>query len=107
MVENYDYFFLPYYRYYKAIRSSHLHADISSLVEFDDTDVSVAGFGPVQRQKIGLARAVYAQRDINLLDEPLNDLTYLERLQLFEKCVMQAFADRTVIVASERIEVRI
>ncbi|XP_058795165.1 ATP-binding cassette sub-family C member 12-like isoform X2 [Phymastichus coffea] len=91
-------------RYYQAIRSSNLHSEMPRLAELDDTEVSAADLGPVLRQKIGLARLVYAQRDINLLDEPLADLSYKERLEVFDKCVVQRLAGKTVIVATDKIE---
>ncbi|OXU29329.1 hypothetical protein TSAR_006531 [Trichomalopsis sarcophagae] len=91
-------------RYYRTLRASQLSQDISTMPEMDDTDVQVAELGPLQRQKIGLARAVYAQRDINLMDEPLKDLEPKDRVEVFDKCVLQLLASKTVIVASDRIE---
>ena len=93
-------------RYFEAIRAAHLNADIAKLAEQDGTDVSTAGLSAITRQKIGIARAVYAKRDINLMDEPLAELSYSEAVEVFDN-VLDEMTGSTVIVASDRLEVHL
>ncbi|XP_046423906.1 ATP-binding cassette sub-family C member 12-like isoform X1 [Neodiprion fabricii] len=92
-------------RYYKALQSCQLNADITLLPASDDTDLTEVNLSPAQKQRITLARAVYARRDINLLDNPLADVSDVnESNQIFEKCFLEAMGRKTVIMVSEKIQ---
>ncbi|XP_014203938.1 multidrug resistance-associated protein 5-like [Copidosoma floridanum] len=91
-------------RYYRVMRSTQLHSEIAGLPALDDTDLGAAEFGPAQRQKIGLARVLYAQRDINLLDEPLASVGHRECLEILDAVLQRQLAGKTVVLASDRIE---
>lgn len=94
------------FRYYKAIRSCLLHTDMALLPASDDTDLTEINLSTAQKQQITLARAVYARRDINLLDNPLADVIDVnESNQIFEKCCLETMGRKTVIMVSEKIQV--
>ncbi|KAJ8667142.1 hypothetical protein QAD02_008804 [Eretmocerus hayati] len=106
-------------RYRRALRVSGLQNEITALAELDDTELRPRELLQTQPRlchKVGLARAIYAQRDICLLDEPLGCLELVERVQLFEQCLRQLLVSddedrpqhrhrsRSVVVASDRPE---
>ena len=71
----------------------------------DDTDLSLVNLTAAQKEKIVLARAVYTQRDINLLDNPLSDVETEESKDIFEKSIIHALSSKTVIMISDRVQV--
>lgn len=91
--------------YYKTIQSCRLNEDLNSLPGNDDTDVSSVEFTNCQKQKIALARAIYNNRDINLLDNPLRDLERVESSEIFEKGIVQLLGGKCVILVSDKIQV--
>ncbi|XP_048504960.1 ATP-binding cassette sub-family C member 12-like isoform X2 [Athalia rosae] len=92
-------------RYYKAIHSCLLNVDMTLLPASDDTDLTEINLTDAQKQRITLARAVYAQRDIQLLDNPLADLSDVnESNQIFERCFSAAMGTKTIIMVSEKIQ---
>ncbi|XP_043289831.1 ATP-binding cassette sub-family C member 12-like isoform X2 [Venturia canescens] len=90
--------------YYKTIRSCNLAGDLALLPGSDDTDLSTVNLTLGQQQKIVLARAVYTQRDINLLDNPLADVEPEESKDIFEKSVILALGTKTVIMVSDKVQ---
>lgn len=92
--------------YYKTLRACNLTEDIAQLPGADDTDLSFVNLTLAQKQKIVLARAIYTQRDINLLDNPLSDVENDESKEIFEKSIVHALASKTVIMISDRVQVR-
>jgi len=59
--------------YKEAIRGSCLEQDLKSLIKRDDTEIGEKGvnLSGGQKSRIALARAIYANKDIYLLDDPL------------------------------------
>ncbi|XP_015127740.1 multidrug resistance-associated protein 9 [Diachasma alloeum] len=90
--------------YYKTIQACRLNEDLNSLPGSDDTDVSTVELTNCQRQKIALARAVYNNRDINLLDNPLGDVERPEGTEIFEKAIVQLLGEKCVILVSDKIQ---
>ncbi|XP_063982837.1 ATP-binding cassette sub-family C member 5-like isoform X2 [Diachasmimorpha longicaudata] len=89
--------------YYKTIQACRLNEDVNSLPGSDDTDVTTVELTTCQRQKIALARAVYSNRDINLLDNPLGDVERAEGNEIFEKAIVQMLGEKCVILVSDKI----
>lgn len=59
--------------YKEAIRGSCLEQDLKTLVKRDETEIGEKGvnLSGGQKARIALARAIYADKDIYLLDDPL------------------------------------
>lgn len=60
-----------------------------------------------QRQRISLARALYSDRDIFLLDDPLSAVDSKVANQLFRKCIQTAMQGKTVFLVSHSMHVSV
>ncbi|KAL6034547.1 hypothetical protein STEG23_034985, partial [Scotinomys teguina] len=94
------------YRYKSIIEACQLQEDISKFAEKDNT---VLGEGGVtlsggQRARISLARAVYKDADLYLLDSPFGHLDVLTEEQIFENCVCKLMANKTRILVTSKME---
>jgi len=58
-----------------------------------------------QRQRISLARAVYSDGDVYLLDDPLSAVDVLVGQHLFEKCIRGALKSKTVLLVTHQLQV--
>ncbi|PRQ55116.1 putative xenobiotic-transporting ATPase [Rosa chinensis] len=57
-----------------------------------------------QKQRIQLARAVYSDADIYLLDDPFSAVDAHTAAILFHDCVMDALAKKTMILVTHQVE---
>ena len=55
---------------------------------------------------MNLARAVYADADIYLLDDPLSAVDAKVGQHIFHQCVRGALRDKTVVLVSHGVQVR-
>ena len=55
---------------------------------------------------MNLARAVYANKDIYLLDDPLSAVDARVAKHIFNKCIKGKLADKTVLLVTHGIQVR-
>ncbi|KAL7290173.1 hypothetical protein TKK_0015884 [Trichogramma kaykai] len=88
----------------RMVRAAKLTNDIATLPELEDTEIDSINLTLAFKQKLSMARICYAQRDINLIDEPLSDLSVNERIEVFDRCISHLLGYKTVIVASDRVE---
>ena len=59
-----------------------------------------------EKQRLVLARAMYSDADILLLDEPLSAVDTLTRKELFDNCLKKACQEgRTVLFNTHQLEV--
>lgn len=91
-------------RYYHAVQNCVLSEDIGKLPHHDDTQIDETGLSPGQKQRIALARALYSNRDIYLLDNPLSMVDADTAAVVFEKCILKALHGRTVIMATQQVQ---
>lgn len=94
------------YRYKSIVKACQLQEDIS---KFAGKDHTVLGEGGVtlsggQRARISLARAVYKDADLYLLDSPFGYLDVLTEEQIFENCVCKLMANKTRILVTSKME---
>jgi len=63
-------------KYLKTIRFCELERDIEVLKDGDSTQIGEKGvvLSGGQKARVGLARAVYADKDIYLMDDPISAL---------------------------------
>lgn len=57
-----------------------------------------------QRARINLARAVYSDAEIYLLDDPLSAVDTHVAKDLFEKCVQGFLKNKTVLLATHQLQ---
>ncbi|NWT69421.1 CFTR regulator, partial [Prunella himalayana] len=94
------------YRYRSVIKACQLEEDIS---KFPDKDYTVLGEGGIilsggQRARISLARAVYKDADLYLLDSPFGHLDIFTEKEIFESCVCKLMANKTRILVTSKLE---
>ncbi|KAJ4831189.1 ATP-binding cassette sub- C member 8 [Turnera subulata] len=93
-------------RYEKAIKACALDKDINSFSHGDLTEIGQRGLNMSggQKQRLQLARAVYNDADIYLLDDPFSAVDAHTAATLFNDCVMTALKQKTVILVTHQVE---
>ncbi|CAL5039012.1 unnamed protein product [Urochloa decumbens] len=92
--------------YEKAIKSCALDKDIENFDHGDLTEIGQRGLNMSggQKQRIQLARAVYNDADVYLLDDPFSAVDAHTAAVLFYDCVMTALAEKTVVLVTHQVE---
>ncbi|OEL13582.1 ABC transporter C family member 8 [Dichanthelium oligosanthes] len=92
--------------YEKAIRCCALDKDIENFPHGDLTEIGQRGLNMSggQKQRIQLARAVYNDAEIYLLDDPFSAVDAHTAATLFNDCVMAALENKTVILVTHQVE---
>ncbi|CAN6707296.1 unnamed protein product [Malus baccata var. baccata] len=91
---------------YDAIKACSLDKDIDSfnhgdLIEITERGLNMSGG---QKQRIQLARAVYSDTDIYLLDDPFSAVDAHTGATLFHECIMATLAKKIVILVTHQVE---
>ena len=60
-----------------------------------------------QKQRVNLARAVYSNSDIYLLDDPLSALDTRVSKEIFHKCIKGQLLGKTIILVTHQLQVRV
>ncbi|XP_071742425.1 ABC transporter C family member 8-like isoform X2 [Rutidosis leptorrhynchoides] len=93
-------------KYEKAIKACALDKDIEAFEHGDLTEIGQRGLNMSggQKQRIQLARAVYNDADIYLLDDPFSAVDAHTAATLFNDCVMSCLEKKTVILVTHQVE---
>ncbi|XP_020228423.1 ABC transporter C family member 8-like [Cajanus cajan] len=93
-------------RYENAIKVCALDKDIKDFSHGDLTEIGQRGINMSggQKQRIQLARAVYNDADIYLLDDPFSAVDAHTAAILFNDCVMTALREKTVVLVTHQVE---
>ncbi|KAJ3000995.1 Multidrug resistance-associated protein 4 [Globomyces sp. JEL0801] len=90
-------------RYSDAIRISGLTRDIMLLSNGDDTYINDLNLSPSQKQRISLARCIYLNPDIILMEDCLSDFDHTQSKQLFKECIKnQLSKNRCIIMLTQQ-----
>ncbi|KAM6937183.1 cystic fibrosis transmembrane conductance regulator [Xenentodon cancila] len=94
------------YRYTSIIKACQLEEDFALLPEKDKTPLGEGGvtLSGGQRARICLARAVYKDADLYLLDAPFTHLDIATEKEVFEKCVCKLMGFKTRVVVTSKME---
>lgn len=99
---------LPYdeARYRRAVEACALDRDFEQWPYADGTIVGEKGItlSGGQRARVSLCRAVYADADIYLLDDPLSAVDTAVARHLFEKCIRGALRDKIVVLVTHQLQ---
>ena len=84
-------------KYNSVLNSCALIKDIQQFPDYDQTVVGECGavLSGGQRARVSLARAVYADADIYLLDDPLSAVDFKVGQHIFKQCIEGLLGDKT------------
>uniref|UniRef100_A0A8D1U829 Multidrug resistance-associated protein 4 n=1 Tax=Sus scrofa TaxID=9823 RepID=A0A8D1U829_PIG len=93
-------------RYEKVIKACALRKDLQLLEDGDLTVIGDRGttLSGGQKARISLARAVYQDADIYLLDDPLSAVDAEVSRHLFELCICQALHEKITILVTHQLQ---
>ena len=93
-------------RYSMVLESCDLCEDIQRFPNGDMTGIGEHGvmLSGGQRARVALARALYANADIYLLDDPLSAVDAKVGRYVFEKCVLGALGDKTRLMVTHSLQ---
>ena len=92
-------------RFKRVIRVCALQRDMDSFPHADQTFVGERGavLSGGQQARISLARAVYANADVYLLDDPLSAVDAKVGEYIFQKCICEFLSRKTRILVSHEV----
>ena len=92
-------------QYDRAISLSCLKADLAILPEGENTIVGEKGItlSGGQKARLTLARALYGEADIYLLDDPISAVDSKVAKKLFHNCIKDLGRQKTVILVTHQI----
>ncbi|CAN9506875.1 unnamed protein product [Ophioblennius macclurei] len=93
-------------RYDRVIKVCSLESDLSILPHGDQTEIGERGLNLSggQKQRVSLARAVYSNRDIFLLDDPLSAVDAHVGKHIFEECIKKELDGKSIILVSHQLQ---
>ncbi|XP_060577708.1 ATP-binding cassette sub-family C member 5-like [Ruditapes philippinarum] len=93
-------------RYLAVVESCALIQDFSDFVDGDQTEIGERGINLSggQKQRISLARAVYSNKDIYLLDDPLSAVDIHIGRHIFSECIMKQLKGKTVLFVTHQLQ---
>uniref|UniRef100_A0A8C2ZSW9 ATP-binding cassette sub-family C member 5 n=1 Tax=Cyclopterus lumpus TaxID=8103 RepID=A0A8C2ZSW9_CYCLU len=93
-------------KYNKVVDVCSLRADLDILPYGDQTEIGERGLNLSggQKQRISLARAVYSNRDIFLLDDPLSAVDAHVGKHIFEECIKKKLQGKSVILITHQLQ---
>ncbi|XP_031835587.1 putative multidrug resistance-associated protein lethal(2)03659 isoform X2 [Nomia melanderi] len=98
----------PYdrHRYQRVVKACSLLRDFKQFPQGDQTVVGERGssLSGGQKARINLARSLYRQADIYLLDDPLSAVDTHVSKHLFEECIQRYLAGKTRILATHQLQ---
>ncbi|XP_031752876.1 multidrug resistance-associated protein 5 isoform X2 [Xenopus tropicalis] len=93
-------------KYQRVLKTCCLYPDIESLPHGDLTEIGERGtnLSGGQRQRISLARALYSERSVVLLDDPLSAVDVQVGAQLFKKAIKHGMMNRIVLFVTHQLQ---
>uniref|UniRef100_A0AAQ5Y7H1 ATP-binding cassette, sub-family C (CFTR/MRP), member 12 n=1 Tax=Amphiprion ocellaris TaxID=80972 RepID=A0AAQ5Y7H1_AMPOC len=93
-------------KYDRVVDVCSLRADLKILPYGDQTEIGERGLNLSggQKQRISLARAVYSDKDIFLLDDPLSAVDAHVGKHIFEECVKKELQGKSIILVTHQLQ---
>ncbi|KAF9120571.1 hypothetical protein BGW39_011263 [Mortierella sp. 14UC] len=94
-------------RYARVIKDCALERDIQILPDGDQTEIGERGINLSggQKQRVNIARAVYFDADVVLLDDPLSAVDAHVGKYLFKNCILGALQGKTRVLVTHQLHV--
>jgi ATP-binding cassette, subfamily C (CFTR/MRP), member 1 len=92
-------------KYYETIYTCALEKDFKSFQDKDDTQIGERGINLSggQKQRINIARLVYHNPDIVMMDDPLSAVDAHVARHLFETCLLGALKGKTRVLVTHQL----
>ncbi|XP_060065141.1 ATP-binding cassette sub-family C member 5-like [Ylistrum balloti] len=92
--------------YSEVLHACGLEPDLRKLANGDLTEIGDRGtnLSGGQKQRVSLARAVYSNSDIYLLDDPLSAVDGHVGQHLFHNCIHTVLKDKTVVLVTHQLQ---
>ena len=93
-------------RYNETIKACQLESDFDILPSGDQTEIGEKGINLSggQKARVSLARAVYANRDLLLMDDPISALDATVRKNIFKQVFNGICKEKTRILVTHAID---
>ncbi|EFJ06788.1 hypothetical protein SELMODRAFT_134840 [Selaginella moellendorffii] len=93
-------------RYDKVLEMCQLKKDLEVLPYGDQTEIGERGINLSggQKQRIQIARALYQDADIYLLDDPFSAVDIETGTHMFKEIILKALASKTVVLVTHQVE---
>uniref|UniRef100_A0A4W6G231 ATP binding cassette subfamily C member 12 n=1 Tax=Lates calcarifer TaxID=8187 RepID=A0A4W6G231_LATCA len=93
-------------KYDRVVDVCSLRTDLKILPYGDQTEIGERGLNLSggQKQRISLARAVYSNRDIFLLDDPLSAVDAHVGKHIFEECIKKQLQGKSIILVTHQLQ---
>ncbi|CAJ2629921.1 unnamed protein product [Trifolium pratense] len=93
-------------KYQETLHRSSLVKDLELLPHGDLTEIGERGvnLSGGQKQRIQLARALYQNADIYLLDDPFSAVDAHTATNLFNEYIMEGLAEKTVLLVTHQVD---
>lgn len=92
--------------YNKTIKICQLSRDMEILPGGDETEIGEKGINLSggQKARISLARAVYQDKDLILMDDPISALDANVKKKIFEEVFEQEFRNKTRVLVTHAVD---
>ncbi|XP_065816052.1 multidrug resistance-associated protein 5 [Labrus bergylta] len=93
-------------RYQTVLNTCCLRPDLTLLPNADLTEIGERGanLSGGQRQRISLARALYSERDVYILDDPLSTLDAHVANHIFHNAIRKQLRQKTIIFVTHQLQ---
>ncbi|KAF9911176.1 hypothetical protein BX616_010647 [Lobosporangium transversale] len=94
-------------RYWRVIEACLLEKDLSNMPFGDQTEIGERGvnLSGGQKARLSLARSVYYNADVVIMDDPLSAVDAHVGKRLWEDCVLQELHTKTRIIATHQLHI--
>lgn len=90
-------------RYSRVIKACSLYQDLEQFPKGDATEVGEISLSGGQKARINLARALYVDADIYLLDDPLSSVDACVGRLIYTNAIRELLKDKIVVLVTHQI----
>eukprot|EP01125_Pyxidicula_operculata_P021880 TRINITY_DN8721_c0_g1_i1.p1 TRINITY_DN8721_c0_g1~~TRINITY_DN8721_c0_g1_i1.p1 ORF type:complete len:1258 (+),score=294.88 TRINITY_DN8721_c0_g1_i1:29-3775(+) len=93
-------------KYERAIFAAGLAPDLPSFPNGDQTEIGERGINISggQKQRIALARALYHEADVYILDSPLSAVDQHTAVHIFQHAIKDMLKDKTIVLVTHQLQ---